>query len=102
MLSNFSTPAVFSIEHNGNRYEAFVDQSVSNEGNNAGLDTEERVFKSTITIKVLGHIIGADKNQETPAVTTRESAAQVTIGREKVVVGDKPNFNAGRKDKYRC
>jgi hypothetical protein len=101
LLSNFSTPAVFSIEHNGNRYEAFVDQSVSNEGNNAGLDTEERVFKSTITIKVLGHIIGADKNQETPAVTTRESAAQVTIGREKVVVGDKPNFNAGRKDKYR-
>jgi len=101
LLSNFSTPAVFNIQHEGHTYEAFIEQSVSNESNNTGLDTEERVFKATLSIKVLGHLIGADKNQITPSVVSRESAAQVSIGREKVIVGDEPEFNAGRKDKYR-
>jgi hypothetical protein len=49
----------------------------------------------------LGHIIGADKNQETPSVAVIESAAEVTIGRERTVTGDKPEFQAQRKDKYR-
>ena len=101
LLSNFSTPAVFNIEHEGHTYEAFIDQSVTNESNNAGLDTEERVFKTTVSIKVLGHLIGAGVNQTTPSVISRESAAEVSIGREKVIVGDKPEFSAGRKDKYR-
>ena len=101
LLSNFSTPAVFNIEHEGHTYEAFIDQSESNESNNSGLDTEERVFKTTLNIKVLGHLIGAGMNQTTPSVVSRESAAEVTIGREKAIVGDEPEFNAGRKDKYR-
>jgi hypothetical protein len=100
-LSRFSTPAVFNITHEGHSYEAFVDPSFGNESNNAGLETNERVFKTTITIKVLGHIIGADKNQDTPAVVVREGAAEVTIGRERAIVGDEPDFTAGRKDKYR-
>jgi hypothetical protein len=100
-LSRFSTPAVFNITHDGHSYEAFVDPSFGNESNNSGLETNERVFKTTITIKVLGHIIGADKNQETPAVVVREGAAEVTIGRERAIVGDEPEFTAGRKDKYR-
>ena len=101
LLSNFSTPAVFNIEHEGHTYEAFIDASVSNESNNAGLETEERSFKSTLTVKVLGHLVGAGSNQSTPSVVSRESAVGVTIGREKVIVGDKPQFNVGRKDKYR-
>tara|TARA_R110000772_G_scaffold72666_2_gene158546 strand:- start:1151 stop:2032 length:882 start_codon:yes stop_codon:yes gene_type:complete len=100
-LSRFSTPAVFNISHEGHVYEAFVDPTFGNESNNAGLETNERVFKSTITIKVLGHIIGSDKNQDTPAVVVREGAAEVTIGRERAIVGDEPDFSAGRKDKYR-
>jgi hypothetical protein len=101
LLSRFSTPAVFNITHEGNTYEAFVEQDFANESNNAGLDVNERVFKSTITIKVLGHIIGSDKNQETPAVAVVESAAEITIGRERTVTGDKPEFQAQRKDSYR-
>ena len=67
----------------------------------AGLNTDERMFKSTTTITVLGYILGADKNEDVPAVIRRESAAEVTIGRERTVVGDEPEFHAGRKDKYR-
>jgi hypothetical protein len=101
VLSQFSTPAVFSIKHEGNIYEAFVNESLANESNNADLQTEERLFKTTVNIKVLGHLVGADVNQETPNVVVRESAAEVTIGRERTIVGDEPEFQAGRKDKYR-
>lgn len=100
-LSEFSTPAVFSVQHEGHTYEAFIDPGLSNDSNNESLDTDERLFKSTVTIKVLGHLIGSDKNQKTPNVVVRESAAEVTIGRERVVLGDEPEFHVGRKDKYR-
>jgi len=100
-LTTFSTPAAFNITHEGNTYEAFVDQDFANESNNAAFGTDERIFKSTVTIKVLGHIIGADKNQETPTIVVRESPAEVVIGRERTAMGDEPEFHAGRKDKYR-
>lgn len=101
-LTRFSTPAVFNITHEGNSYEAFVDQTFQNESNNLGLETDERIFKSTVTIKVLGHLIGGGTNQETPVVVTRESAAEVTVGRERAILGDTPEDDPNRKDKYRA
>tara|TARA_R110000744_G_scaffold1305_3_gene4611 strand:- start:365 stop:1249 length:885 start_codon:yes stop_codon:yes gene_type:complete len=100
-LAQFSTPAVFSIKYESHTYEAFVEPAFSSESNNAGLGTEERQFKTTASIKVLGHIMGADKNQETPVTIVRESAVEVKIGRERTVLGTEPEFKAGRKDKYR-
>ena len=100
-MGNLSTPVAFNIKHNGHTYEAFGDETFTNEGNNSGLGLEERIFKSSTNITVLGYIIGANKNDKVPTVTIRESAAEVSIGRERVVVGDEPEFHAGRKDKYR-
>jgi hypothetical protein len=100
-ISRFSTPASFTIDHNGHYYETFVDPNFSNESNNSGLSTDERLFKTTANFMVLGYLTGDDKNQETPVIATRESAAEITIGRERVVVGDEPKFHVGRKDKYR-
>ena len=100
-LTRFSTPAVFNIKHEGNSYETFIEQSFSNQSNNTGLETEERIFQTTVNFKVLGYLIGDGTNQETPVVTVRESAAEVTIQRERAVVGDKPEYNADRRDRYR-
>ncbi len=100
-LGSFSTPVAFNIEHDGHQFEVFGDETFSNEGNNSGLGLEERIFKSTTTLTVLGYVIGAGENDKVPTVTVRESAAEVTIGRERVVLGDEPEFHAGRKDKYR-
>ena len=80
-LAQFSTPAVFPIKYERHTYE--------------------RQFKTPASIKVLGHIMGADKNQETPVTIVRESAVEVKIGRERTVLGTEPEFKAGRKDKYR-
>ena len=100
-LAQFSTPAVFSIKHESHTYEAFIDPSFTNESNNAGLGTDERLFKTSASIMVLGYLMGSDKNQETPVTVVRESAVEVKIGRERTVLGDEPEFKTGRKDKYR-
>ena len=53
------------------------------------------------SIDVLGYLIGATKNQETPNVVRRQSAAKVQIQRERAVLGDEIDYHVGRKDKYR-
>ena len=100
-MSNHSTPAVFSIFNDKNRYEAFIDPNYNVENLASGLNTDERVFRASVNMTVLGHIIGADVNQETPNVVVRESAAKIRIQRERVVVGSKPHLNTRWKDKYR-
>ena len=78
----------FVIEKNGYSYEAFIDSSPSVENNVASLGDEEKKYETTIKIKVLGFIVGADKNQETPNVVIRENKVQVRFPREHVIVGD--------------
>ena len=100
-LTKHSTPAVFPIYYQKNRYEAFIEQDYGIESNPQGLNLEERVFKSTVTIRVLGHLIGAEKNQDSPNVVVQQSAAKVVIQREHVIVGDSPELETLFKSKYR-
>ena len=44
-----------------------------------------------MSIKVLGYLIGNDKNQNGPKVVRRENFVDVKIGRERVIVGDIPD-----------
>ena len=100
-VANHSTPAVFPIFNDKHRYEAFIEPDYSMESNPDGLETDERVFKSTVLMTVLGHIIGADKNQESPTVVVHESATKVRIQRERAIVASDPHFPTRWKDKYR-
>ena len=100
-LARTSTPSVFQVSHEGNYYEAFMEPDFALDNNSSGLDVAERVFKTNITIRVLGYIVGEESNQRTPTIVQRESAVKVTIGRERSVVGDIPDFHHGKKEKYR-
>ena len=100
-LARTSTPSVFQVSHEGNNYEAFMEPDFSLDNNSSGLDVAERIFKTNITIRVLGYIVGEETNQRTPTIVQRESAVKVTIGRERAVVGDIPDFHYGKKEKYR-
>jgi hypothetical protein len=100
-MAETGTPSVFRIEHEGNKYECFVDGSFSAENNSSGLDVNERIFKTTVTMKVLGYIIGSDKNQNTPIIVHRQSAAKVRFQRERVVLGDEIEAHVNLKEKYR-
>ena len=100
-MAETGTPSVFRIEHEGNKYECFVDNSFSAENNSSGLDVNERLFKTTVSMKVLGYIIGSDKNQNTPVIVHRQSAAKVRFQRERVVLGDEIEAHVNLKEKYR-
>ena len=69
----------FYLERNGHRYEAFVQSDFSQENNVGSMGQEERSFMTTVEIKVMGHIIGEDKNQEKPKMVIRETAAEIKI-----------------------
>jgi hypothetical protein len=91
----------FPVQHEGKKYEAFIEAEFAQENNSTSMGTEERTFQSTITIKVLGHLIGAGKNEEGPRVIVRQGAAEVKIQRERAITQDEIEFHLGKKPKIR-
>jgi len=79
----------FVIKKDGHRYEAFMDSSFANNSNVGNMEQEERMYESVIGIKVLGYLIGAEKNEEQPKIIIRENATRIAIPREHVIFDDK-------------
>jgi len=77
------------------RYEGFIQGDFSYENNAANFTSEERKYETKISIEVLGHLIGADKNQDQPNVVRRENAVEIKIPRERIVFGDKAEHKSG-------
>jgi len=75
----------FYLERNGHRYEAFVSEDYSTD-DNADQQDNERQFKTTLTLTVLGHLIGEEDNQRTPHVIKRENAPKIAF-KEYIVSG---------------
>lgn len=82
----------FRLEEGKNRYEAFIDGSFANNSNVASLQMEQRNYETIINIKVLGYLIGDEDNQEKPMIVERENAVEVKLPRERVILGDSPEF----------
>lgn len=74
----------FTIKKDDYKFECFMDPSFSQESI-ADLGEEERKFKSSITIKVLGQLVGEGINQEKPQLDIAENAVEVKIPKEKVI-----------------
>ena len=94
-------PSVFSVSHERNSYEAFLDPNFNIDFKSDGLDVTERIFKASLNLKVLGYLVGAKDNQNTPITVKRQSPAKIRFSRERSSLGEQPDFNANRKDKYR-
>ena len=80
----------FLLESDGHRFEGFIDQNFSQENNISTLQADERMYQTTVKIKILGYLIGEGKNQAQPKVVIRENAVEVKIPREHVIFGDIP------------
>ena len=80
----------FILEKDGHRFESFIDQSFSQDNNVSSLQADERMYQTTVKIKVLGYLIGEGKNQAQPKVVIRENAVEVKIPKERVIYGDIP------------
>ena len=88
----------FLFSEDGHQYEAFIDQSFSENKNMTNLNEDERMFETKISIKVLGHLIGEGVNRDKPQITIRENAVEVKISRERVITGDKAPWKKKDKD----
>jgi len=86
----------FLINSDGHQYESFVQSDFSESDNLTGLEEETRIYETKITIKVLGYLIGADKNNESPNIVVRENAVEIKIPRERVITKDEPEWPIGK------
>tara|TARA_R110000851_G_scaffold316149_1_gene479074 strand:- start:12926 stop:13855 length:930 start_codon:yes stop_codon:yes gene_type:complete len=91
------------IKHDGHSYEAFMQPDFSSEGNSADLGEDARFYETKVNVKVLGYLVSADKNSEQPHIVVRENAVEVRTPRERVVLGDEPDWGpiGTPKGKYR-
>ena len=81
---------VLYAERDGHRYETFIEGSLTQDNNMSNLGEEERSFKTTIDLKVLGYLLGDGENEEAPKVVYKESFVDIKISRERIVSGKKP------------
>lgn len=69
----------FMISHDGHRFEAFMEPTISYGGNMESLEKEERRLEAEVSLRVLGHVLGQGVNQNTPSFVGREGFGKVVI-----------------------
>ena len=82
----------FLLKRNGHIYEAFIDQNFSHENNVANLNEENRMYTTSITIRVLGYLIGEGDNDDRKLIRVDENFVEVTFPRESAPVPGNPGF----------
>ena len=103
-INNIITPFItktgqinnFVMKQEGHMFEGFIQGDFDQQSNVAQLNEEERMYETSIKIKVLGYLIGEGPNRERPKLTLRENAVEVKVPREQVIFGDIPEFDASR------
>ncbi len=78
----------FLISHEGHRFEAFIQESFTQNNNIASMDEDERKYETTLEIKVLGHLISLGVNETQPRRVYRENAVDLKIPRERQIFAD--------------
>ena len=76
------------LERDGHKFEAFINGSFTNNANTNSLDMTQRNYETTISLEVLGYLIGDGPNDDRPKIVIRENAVEVKIPREHVIMGD--------------
>ena len=82
----------FLMKRNGHIYEAFIDQNFTHSNNIGDLGEDIRMFETTITLRILGYLIGEGENDDRPLITLEESVVEVTFPRESGVIPGEPSF----------
>tara|TARA_Y100000817_G_scaffold191177_1_gene149342 strand:- start:505 stop:1410 length:906 start_codon:yes stop_codon:yes gene_type:complete len=79
------------IEKDNHRFEMFIDSDYTLNNNAASLLEDARGYETQISFRIIGYIVGADKNEERPKIVRRENAVEIKIPREHVILGDIPD-----------
>ena len=84
------------FKRDGHSYEAFVQSDFASTNDITELGDESRIYETEIGIRVLGYLIGGGKNEKRPNVVVRENAVDIKAPRERVMVGDIPDWVNGK------
>jgi len=87
------------LKYDQHNYDAFIKGEFNYENNAATLNEERKNYGASITIEVIGYLIGEDRNQESPKVVYRENAVEVAFPREHVIMEDEQWFVNTSKNK---
>ena len=87
------------LMQDGHKYDAFIKGDFQFENNSSNLNEERKTYSASITIEIIGYLIGDDKNQISPKIVRRENAVEVKIPREQVILGDIQTFLNTSKNK---
>jgi len=93
----------FLIKREVHAYEVFMKGEIGQKNNLASYDKDTKVYNTTVSFDVLGYLIGEGPNQERPKVIKRQNAVKVKIPRERVIMGDVPDYevNSANSPFYR-
>jgi len=80
------------LAHEQHGFEGFIDEAFSHENNVSALGEEERKYETNLQMRVLGYLIGDDKNSETPKLVKRQTFATVRFPREHIMLGDPHDY----------
>jgi hypothetical protein len=75
----------FVMRRNGHLYEAFIEQDFAHSNNINNLAEDMRMFTSTISIRVLGYLIGEGKSDDRPIVRIDENTVEYQFPSETVM-----------------
>jgi len=83
----------FILKRDGHKYEAFVDQTFAFNNSVGNLGEEERIYQTKLTINVLAYLLGEGANRDRPKFARRENAVEIRLPRERVMMGDIPDWS---------
>ena len=83
----------FIIKKDNHRFECFMDQNFDQESI-SNLGENERKYKTTITVKVLGYLIGEGDNQEKPQIEISENAVEIKLPKENIILASEASPRA--------
>jgi hypothetical protein len=75
----------FIISSENHRFECFIEPNFEQD-NKTDIVDQERNYKTDITIKVLGHLIGDGANQERKQVEKKQNAVEIKIPKENIAI----------------
>ena len=87
-------------DYDGHEYTVFIGESLDKKNNVSNLSEEERSFQTTVSLKVLGYLIGEGDSDDSPKVVIKENIVEVKLIRERSIIGDEKPWESDNK-KYR-
>jgi hypothetical protein len=85
-ITNPGTINYIKLENDGHRYEGFIEGQFSSKSNLSDYSNDERKFETSITIRVIGYLVGQENNREKPHFSVRENFVEVKIPKESVII----------------